>query len=292
MHRAFNVSLIIGLVAMGRRCAASAMIFIVALSLGFFGLAPARAQSPREQLSSLVQELQTTPDDGALRERIIKLAVGIKPALTIPEEANRAFIKARVFQKDAKDSAGYDLAISAYDQALRIAPWWGDAYFNLAAVLETAGKFDRAIAAAKSYLTTLPPGAGEAREAQNRIYVLEAKDELARKQAANAGAAAEKQRPTVEGKWSAPTHYVDFRIARAGDRFAVIAGTLAGQSGLWRATNTALEEQHVRFTVEQPACPQCRADYDLTLSANGNELVGTIQSAGSSQPSSFNREPN
>ena len=33
--------------------------------------------------------------------------------------------------REARDTSGYTLAISSYRDALRAAPWWGDAYFNL-----------------------------------------------------------------------------------------------------------------------------------------------------------------
>lgn len=139
------------------------------------------AQTPREQLNQMVQQLQKTPGDNALREKIIKLATRIKPAPAIPEEANRAFVKGNVFQKEAKDASGYELAIAAYREALRSAPWWGDAYFNLAVALEAAGKFDEAIASIRNYMASVAAGSAEHRDAQNKIYALEAKGEMAAK---------------------------------------------------------------------------------------------------------------
>lgn len=44
------------------------------------------AQSPREQLNQMAQQLQMTPGDNALREKTIKLATRIKPVPAIPEE--------------------------------------------------------------------------------------------------------------------------------------------------------------------------------------------------------------
>jgi tetratricopeptide (TPR) repeat protein len=150
------------------------------VALTFLTLAAsADAQSPREQLQQMVEQLQKTPTDNALRERIIKLGMEIKPAPAIPEEANRAFVKGNVFQKEAKDASGYDLAISAYREALRVAPWWGDAYYNLAVALESANKFDEAIASIKFFMVSVSGGSAEAREAQNRMYAIEAKNELA-----------------------------------------------------------------------------------------------------------------
>lgn len=148
----------------------------------FLALAPApgaNAQSPREQLKQLVVELQKAPTDDALRGKIVHLARQIKPAPAIPEEANRAFVKGNVFQKEAKDVSGYELAISSYREALRVAPWWGDAYFNLSTALASSGRFEEAIASMTLYKASVQAGSGEAREAQNRIYTLEAKKEMA-----------------------------------------------------------------------------------------------------------------
>lgn len=39
----------------------------------------ANAESPREQLKQMVEQLQKTPSDNVLREKIIKLAPTLKP---------------------------------------------------------------------------------------------------------------------------------------------------------------------------------------------------------------------
>jgi tetratricopeptide (TPR) repeat protein len=164
------------------------IIFFTFLALA----AGAYAQTPRGELQQMVEQLQKSPNDNALREKIIKLGAEIKPAPAIPEEANRAFVKGNIFQKEAKDASVYDLAIAAYRDALRAAPWWGDAYFNLSVALETAGKFDEAIASIKFYMVSVAKLSSEAREAQNKIYALEARKEIsvnsAEARAARAGA--------------------------------------------------------------------------------------------------------
>ncbi len=137
------------------------------------------AATPREQLQELTVQLQQSPADSELRERLIRLAGELKPPPAVPEEANRAFIKGGVFQTEAKEPSGYELAVAAYREALRIAPWWGDAYFNLGAALTSAGRFEEAIAALSSYKASVPVGSAEWRDAQNRIYALEARLEMA-----------------------------------------------------------------------------------------------------------------
>lgn len=180
------------------------------------------AQPPREELKQMVVQLQKTPDDSVLREKIIKLASTLRPAPAIPEEANRAFVKGNVFQKEAKDISGYMLAIASYREALRSAPWWGDAYYNLAVALESAGKFDEAIAAMGSYMASASSGSAEAREAQNRIYALEAKKEMA----------AVKTSPSLAGNW---------KVFVNGS--PQIAGGSAGDGSSWTV------DFHYRFEV-------------------------------------------
>jgi len=172
--------------------------------LAFFALSlSAYGQAPREQLTQMVQQLQKTPTDSALRERIVKLAAEIKPAPAIPEEANRFFVRGNVFQKEAKDASSYELAISAYREALRIAPWWGDAYFNLAAAQGSAGRFDDAIASQKLFIAAVPAGGAEAREAQNKIYALEARKEMTASESAQKARASTKaqEQQRISGAW-------------------------------------------------------------------------------------------
>lgn len=257
----------------------------VVYSVALLGLATnAFAQSPRELLAQMVEQLQKSPTDNALREKIIRLAPEIKPAPAIPEDANRAFVRGNVFQKEAKDSSGYDVAISAYRDALRVAPWWGDAYYNLAVALESARRFDEATASIKLYMISLTTGSAEAREAQNHIYAIEAKSELAARETATAAAEDAKRklivkgnpRLSVEGTWTISGAF-EFQVMRNGELFAIASEKRFGVLGAWRATDVIVDKGHLRFAVDQPDCPQCgRAIYDLTLSISGNELTGTL----------------
>ncbi len=250
------------------------------------------AQSPREQLNQMVQQLQRTPTDNALREKIIKLAQGIKPRPAIPEEANRAFVKGNVFQKEAKDASGYDLAITAYREALRVAPWWGDAYFNLAVALEAAGKFDEAIVSIKLYVASVPGASAEAREAQNRIYAIEAKGEMASRLAmARAAEERERQRPSTEGRWD--SGMVGFQVTKSGEKFDIVPGLMFGRhANQWVATDIKIDRQRVRFGFKNVTlkCPECNISYhDLSLSESGEVLTGTTTLNGETSPTIYKR---
>ena len=138
----------------------------------------AYALSPREDLQQLVEQLQKAPNDTVLREKIITLATNIKPAPAIPEEAREPFIMGATVFKKASDPAGASKADELFTQALNIAPWFADAYYNRAIAREAAGHFDSAINDLELFLTFKLTDA-ERREAQDKVYSLKAEALLA-----------------------------------------------------------------------------------------------------------------
>ena len=143
-----------------------AAIFVCLLVPNFASAAD--TTSARELLARYVVELQTTPEDQALRERIIRLERTITPSPAVPQEAQRLFARATIFQQEANDITGrealamsaYAFAISAYKDALLIAPWWPEAYYGLSRSLQGAGRYDDAVAALNLYIATGPNVAG------------------------------------------------------------------------------------------------------------------------------------
>lgn len=106
--------------------------------LSFFATS-AYAQSPREQLQQMVEQLQKTPDDNALRERIIKLGAEIKPAPAIPDEAVQLEGRAQAAFSNARSKADFALAVQEYEKAVAIAPWIVGYYLDLCTIYEKAG---------------------------------------------------------------------------------------------------------------------------------------------------------
>lgn len=134
------------------------------------------AESSGEAFVQMLEQLRNHPDDKALRERIVKAAREQRPALALPEEARRFFIRGNTALEDARGPDGYQRAIRNYEEALKIAPWWGDAYRNLAKACDLAMDYSGSIDALGLYLLTGPAQA-DARQAQDRIYALEEKRE-------------------------------------------------------------------------------------------------------------------
>lgn len=165
---------------MKRICAAA----LLALGLMTTSVSPAQAQTAQETLGQYVSDLQKTPTDTALREKIIKHVQAMKKKPAIPEAAREHFVMAATFVEQATDVSGYERAIEQYKSALLAAPWWADAYKKLAIIQKTAAHYDDAIASLNLYLLTQP---ADARDAQDEIYKLKAlgqtaKEEASRKQ--------------------------------------------------------------------------------------------------------------
>lgn len=172
---------------------------LIIISFALLALvASACAQSPREELQQMVEQLQKTPDDNALRKQIIKLAQEIKPVPAIPEAAREPFVMGVTMLKKASDTAGASKAADLFTQALNIAPWFAEAYYNRAIAHETAGQFEAAIDDLKLYLEFKLSDA-ERREVQHKIYSLKADVQLASaKKAAEEKAAEQSAEAAIE----------------------------------------------------------------------------------------------
>ena len=186
------------------------------LSFLILGTIPnACAQSPREQLKQMVEQLQKTPSDTTLREKVIALAATLKPAPAVPEDARRAFIRGNTAFAAAKDPAGFSRAIERFEEASALAPWWADPYFNLAKACEGTQDFDCALRALKYYRATAKTEADK-RQAQDLAYALEEKRDLKK-----ADAAAEKVK---EEKAAAAKAAADTPQAREAALFQKVEG--------------------------------------------------------------------
>ncbi len=133
--------------------------------------------NPRAMFAQLTEQIKNKPDDNSTRRLIVKLAAQLKPAPAIQEEARRHFVEGSTIVKAGKNPAEQALAVQSFNEALKIAPWWPDAWYNLAVAQELAGQFDDAEKSFTLYILS-NPGETEQREAQDRIYALSAKRKL------------------------------------------------------------------------------------------------------------------
>lgn len=152
---------------------------LVAALLASFSV-HAQPSTSQKTLDQYISDLQKNPDDTALREKIIKHVQTMKHAPAIPEEARRHYVKARTLFEDARQPSDSADAAEEFRQALLIAPWWGEAYMKRGLALETAQRYDEAIALLRLFMATRPQD-DVLRQAQDEIYKIEAKREKAAK---------------------------------------------------------------------------------------------------------------
>lgn len=131
------------------------------------------AESPHEQLRQMVEQLQKSPTDNALRENIIKLAQELKPAPAVPEEAERRMARGTAAFKGARSVADYRDAAKEFEQATLVAPWYGDAYFNLGVAQDKAENYEAALHSLKLAQLASP----EVKEIKALIYEVEYRKE-------------------------------------------------------------------------------------------------------------------
>lgn len=151
-------------------------------------------------------------------------------APAIPEEARRHFVIATALFKEAKTPDDYLMVENHFKQAAELAPQWPDPLYNLALAKEAAGDYAGAIADLKLYLQFKLPDA-EARAAQDKQYLLEAKLELAERKKMEIQQASDEQA----------------RIAR--QKAAVYEG-LDGGVWVFRQVIPGLIRNHTRTTLE------------------------------------------
>jgi hypothetical protein len=113
--------------------------------------------------------------DRRLRDRIIKIVSQLSPPPALPEDAIRhaAYAQAAIeeAQKDV-NASHVDDAVEELKEALRIAPWWAEGYFNLGAVLREAQRPGEAAQALRLYLLA-NPNAQNAQDVKMEIYKLD-----------------------------------------------------------------------------------------------------------------------
>ncbi len=144
------------------------------------GVAAEQAGSLREALTQDLKALQSLPDPPPLgtvqrlRERIIKLVAQLTPPPAIPEEAQRHATYAKTAFRDAKSPNDLRDAIQELKEALRLAPWWEELYYNMAAALEKREEYGEAARNLQLYLLAAPD-APDAAVVKQKVFELEFK---------------------------------------------------------------------------------------------------------------------
>ncbi len=168
---------------------------LLAILVGFilgtpflFAQTNAPAASPRDQLQQLTTQLQKSPDDRALREKIIALARTLVPAPALPDEAERRMARGTEAFKEAKSPDNYRDAVKEFQQATLAAPWSGDAYFNLGLAQDKAEDFEGSLGSLKLAQLASP----DSKDVKDLYYKVEyQRDKAAEQDSAAANKAAQ-----------------------------------------------------------------------------------------------------
>lgn len=250
--------------------------------------ATAYAESPGDQLNQMVQQLQKTPDDDALREKIIKLAQNLKPVSAVPEEAERRMARGEAAFESAKDVSGFENAIREFQAAANTAPWYSNAYFNLGIAQEKAGKAKVAMESFRFYLLSSPDGK-DAADVKKRIYKLEyaaeqsAKEDDKKAQKDNAAAEQERFYKSLDGGvWKevqkSQIRNGDSIELNASDDYIEVHGNHLQRYFIDRRSGRHVEQEGSVFSnrkVDVPVDKLCCGylSYGFTISEDGKTIT-------------------
>lgn len=144
----------------------STLGLLACLSLGLLAAAPLQAKGKADTFNKAVAELQDSPDDLALRKKVISLARDLPEAPPVPDDVLVLKGKAAFVAKSAESPADYKGAVEAYNKATLLAPWVGDLYYNRGVMEEKAEMPQQAIDDFNLYLFAKP-------DAEDKQKVLE-----------------------------------------------------------------------------------------------------------------------
>ena len=218
----------------------------------------AAADDQRDQLKQLTAQLQQTPGDQALREKIIALALTLNPRPATPDAATMAEGAAEYAFKNAKTISDYSDAAKQYEKALLQAPWLADDYFNCGVAHEKANENKDAIRNFNLYLLAAP-SADDAVAVKKRIGGLQYAAQKAEDEANSPEAKLEKFIKGLDGRvW---------RIARSahvnsdGGRVVDPPSTL-GHEYIAASGHTISHVDIIRHPPGEPNIVLYLADYD------------------------------
>lgn len=139
-------------------------------------------RGPRQEFEEQIAQLSPTDpshwnnNDLAVLDKVIAFASQANPAPAPPESARSAFVEATTFMKNGQ----LQDAEEKFENAIKLAPWWADAYYNCALADEKLGRYDDASKLLELYLK-FPLSEQDSRDAHDRIYALAAEKESHKK---------------------------------------------------------------------------------------------------------------
>ena len=200
--------------------------------------------TPRDRLQQLIVQLRKAPDDGALRGKIIALALTLNPKPATPDAVTMAEGGAEYAFKNAKANSDFSDAAKQYEKALLLAPWLAADYFNCGVAHEKAGENKEAVRSFKFYLLAAPE-ADDAQAVKKRIGGLQYAEQKQTSDATakvDADAAAAKAQAEAAAKEQA-----ELRTGKSYGGGTIFYIDRSGQHGLIAATTDLAKETGSRI---------------------------------------------
>lgn len=206
--------------------------------------------SPSDQFIQAVAAYQSSPSDDTAAAAI-KLAVAMDKLPPVPEDARKPFVMGDTMFKNAKSANDFSLAIGEFTEAVKQAPGWPDARYNLAMAKGAAGDYPGAIADLKLYqLFNLPDA--EARSVQDKIYAMEAQQQMKASDDA-AKASADTANAQAVATAQADADAAKEKTARS-DFIRNIQGSWDGGPGFWFSI-MQIDDVNVEIKAQYPRNP-------------------------------------
>lgn len=109
------------------------------------------------------QDPKTGWEDLLYRSYVVKAAMRLNPHPPVPPGAERVAVRGRASLDRGKDPQALENAERDFQRAVRLAPWFASALYNLALVQKNLGRNELAIGNFEIYLLTSPPDAAVVR---------------------------------------------------------------------------------------------------------------------------------
>ena len=137
----------------------------------------ARAQDTANAFQTAITAYQKIPTAEAA-SKVIQLAKQLPSPPAVPEEARRNAVMGATILKEARDPETAAKAAKLFVEAVKLAPWWREARWNLVLAEESAGQLNSATSDLKLY-QEFDLSETDRRQALDKLYALEAKSRLA-----------------------------------------------------------------------------------------------------------------
>ncbi len=152
----------------------------------------------RQCIGALATTQQGSPEEQQLLKQAIQAASKMTSAPTVPDTAQRYLARGQAALEMAQSPSDYADAVTEFENAVRTAPWWADAYRGMGLAQEKATNYKDSIAAYHLYLAAAP-GAADAKDVQNKIYKLEYALDRSQKQSVEKALAEKELAARIQG---------------------------------------------------------------------------------------------